>query len=45
MDTQHPHTLSHSYEVLEAAASGAHNVVVSGRDATRAPLLYVRARL
>jgi hypothetical protein len=33
MDTQHPHTLSHSYEELEVAAAGAHNVTISGRNA------------
>jgi hypothetical protein len=32
-----PRNLSHSYEVLEVAAAGAHNVTISGRDATLAP--------
>ena len=45
MDTQHPHTLSRSYDEPEVAAAGAHNVTISGRDATHAPLPHIRARL
>ena len=39
-----PALLSHSYEVIEVAVAGAHNVTISGRDATH-PRLHVSASI